>query len=181
MILNLKFFYSFFKKLFNYAFIYLFFACVRERMPQGRYEVRGQPVVVGSRFSPCGFQGLACGCQAWQQAPIPAEPSPGPLMLSKYWHNAERLFGTSWAKEMSLPCTWLVHFSLSSTHWRTLNYTHDSLMSTTQHQPSDAALSVIKRWPSCDPLHSFLGTVSCFNVTLRTRTVGGVGTRPLPL
>lgn len=38
-------------------------------------EVRGHLVGVGSPLLPCGSQGSKAGCQALQQAPLPAEPS----------------------------------------------------------------------------------------------------------
>lgn len=38
-------------------------------------EIRGQPVGVGSPLPLCMFQELNSGCQAWQQVPLPAEPS----------------------------------------------------------------------------------------------------------
>lgn len=38
-------------------------------------ELRGQLEVVYHVSLPCGSQGLDSGCGAWQQAPLPPEPS----------------------------------------------------------------------------------------------------------
>ena len=42
-------------------------------------EVRGQLEGVGSPLPPCGSQRSNSGLQAWQQVPLPTEPSSQPL------------------------------------------------------------------------------------------------------
>jgi hypothetical protein len=60
-------------------------------------EARGQLSGVGSLLPPCGPHGLSSGCQAWQQAPLPAEPSHWPassafMILSKYLKHVHIIF-----------------------------------------------------------------------------------------
>lgn len=52
-----------------------------------RTEVRRQPVGVGSLFLPCAFPWLNSGCQAWRQAPCPAEPSLLALWVILVWSS----------------------------------------------------------------------------------------------
>lgn len=41
-------------------------------------EIKGQFSGIGSHLPLCRCQELNSGCQAWQQVPLPAEPSHGP-------------------------------------------------------------------------------------------------------
>ena len=63
-----------------YVYMYVFIVCLHAYMHIRKHapvEVRGQ--ILGAGLLPqCGFWGSNSGPQAWQQAPLPAEPAHHP-------------------------------------------------------------------------------------------------------